>query len=151
MSPSSSPTPSDPGSSSRTSHPNPDYSSGDKTDAHYPLLGSGKPYNYFTPYILSSADKTEPLLRAFNSSLPGTERDEAARQLFGRIGDGCQVIPPIWVEWGRHTKLGDGVYIGTGVNIQDTGGGESLPLNFFRVVRRTSRGKTSMFSCLDLD
>lgn len=44
------------------------------------------------------------------------------KALFGGVGEGSMVIPPIFVEWGSHTVLGEGVYIGTGVNIQDTGG-----------------------------
>jgi hypothetical protein len=111
------------------SHPNPafDRSAHPSSDAHYPLLGTGKPYNYFTPHILREADRTEPLLRAFNASSAGVERDKALRALMGRVGTDAMVIPPLWVEWGSHIVLGDGVYIGTGVNIQDTGGGE-LPI-----------------------
>ncbi|KAI9634508.1 trimeric LpxA-like protein [Dioszegia hungarica] len=105
-------------------HPNPSFDpeTHPSSDAHYPLLGSGRPYNYFTPYILAEADNTEPLLRAFNDSLAGSERDAALRALLGGIGEECTVIPPLWVEWGSHTVLGRGVYLGTGINIQDTGG-----------------------------
>lgn len=105
-------------------HANPSLGLQPNVDPHYARMGTGRPYSYFTPFILSEADKTEPLLRAFNESDPGSDRDTKLKALMQEAGEGCMVIPPLFVEWGSHTRLGKGVYIGTGVNLQDTGGGE---------------------------
>lgn len=63
------------------------------------------------------------LARAFNLLEPRdvSGRNQVLRELFGKVGDRVWVEPPLYVAYGAHTTIGDGVYANTGLTLVDDG------------------------------
>lgn len=57
----------------------------------------------------------------YNASSPrdGEGRREILERLFGEVGVGVWVEPPIYVAYGQHTFVGDGSYINFGLTLVD--------------------------------
>ncbi|MBL0887160.1 sugar O-acetyltransferase [Myceligenerans sp. I2] len=63
------------------------------------------------------------LAREFNALQPRDTpgRNRVLRELFGAVGNGVWVEPPLYVAYGAHTTVGDGVYANTGLTLVDDG------------------------------
>ncbi|WP_129337675.1 sugar O-acetyltransferase [Cellulomonas endophytica] len=63
------------------------------------------------------------LAREFNGLEPRdvARRDAVLRELFGAVGTGTWVEPPLHVAYGVHTTLGEGVYVNFGLTLVDDG------------------------------
>jgi galactoside O-acetyltransferase len=61
------------------------------------------------------------LAREFNGLEPRDleNRERVLHELFGTIGTGVWVEPPLYVAYGSHTHLGSGIYLNTGATIVD--------------------------------
>jgi galactoside O-acetyltransferase len=61
------------------------------------------------------------LAREYNALEPRdlANRERVLRELFGTLGTGVWVEPPLFVAYGAHTHLGSSVYLNTGATIVD--------------------------------
>ena len=41
------------------------------------------------------------------------------KQLFAEVGEGCYIEPPLHANWGRHTHLGNNVYVNFNLTLVD--------------------------------
>ncbi|CAL9656661.1 Galactoside O-acetyltransferase [Streptomyces sp. enrichment culture] len=78
-------------------------------------------YRDGVPGLTEERLRGKELADAFNRTAP---RDEAGRaalltELFGALGTGVWIEPPLHVAYGRNVRLGDGVYANFGLTLVD--------------------------------
>ncbi|OBU19214.1 sugar O-acetyltransferase [Photobacterium aquimaris] len=61
------------------------------------------------------------VLYDFNHTRPSeaTKRAELMQQLFADVGEGCYIEPPLHANWGKHTHLGNNVYVNFNLTLVD--------------------------------
>lgn len=47
------------------------------------------------------------------------ERDEALRELLGEVGEGVEVLGPLYVDYGYNVRIGDGSFLNHGAYLMD--------------------------------
>ncbi|MEZ8150391.1 sugar O-acetyltransferase [Vibrio splendidus] len=78
---------------------------------------------YYCDDVDLVAEQTQCLevLYDFNHTRPseGDKRQQIMKQLFAEVGEGCYIEPPLHANWGRHTHLGDNVYVNFNLTLVD--------------------------------
>ncbi|MEZ8820362.1 MULTISPECIES: sugar O-acetyltransferase [unclassified Vibrio] len=78
---------------------------------------------YYCDDVDLVAEQTQCLevLYDFNHTRPseGYKRQQIMKQLFAEVGEGCYIEPPLHANWGRHTHLGDNVYVNFNLTLVD--------------------------------
>ena len=70
-------------------------------------MRSGDPYTADTPEILAAQRRAQLLMHAFNSALPDDpDRLHTLRELLGAFGEGSEIRPPFYCDYGSHTFIG---------------------------------------------
>ncbi|WP_394165579.1 sugar O-acetyltransferase [Photobacterium piscicola] len=61
------------------------------------------------------------VLYDFNHTRPSEieKRTQLMQQLFAEIGEGCYIEPPLHANWGKHTHLGQNVYVNFNLTLVD--------------------------------
>jgi maltose O-acetyltransferase len=83
---------------------------------------AGAPYDPEDPDLVADRRRARRLARAYNRTGP----DETARRrslladLFGSVGDGVTVEPPVRCDYGDNLYVGDGFYANVGCVFLDT-------------------------------
>lgn len=74
---------------------------------------AGEPYFAQDPELLDMQLRAQEMLQAFNGSAPdeGDRRRELLRELFGGFGEGSEVKPPFFCDYGAHIYAGDGLFM----------------------------------------
>lgn len=81
---------------------------------------AGEPYKADDPELQADLERAEKLARAFNDTPVDTgARLEALRALLGSVGEDAYVRPPLAVDYGYRTTLGDNSFIGAGAVLLD--------------------------------
>lgn len=73
---------------------------------------AGRLYNARDSELAAGRLRARQLVLRYNQSAPEDNglRREVARELFGRIGEGCYLEPPLRCDYGTHIRMGDRVY-----------------------------------------
>lgn len=78
---------------------------------------------YYCDDVDLVAEQTQCLevLYDFNHTRPseGDKRQQIMKQLFAEVGEGCYIEPPLHANWGRHTHLGNNVYVNFNLTLVD--------------------------------
>lgn len=78
---------------------------------------------YYCDDVDLVAEQTQCLevLYDFNHTRPseGKKRQQIMKQLFAEVGEGCYIEPPLHANWGRHTHLGNNVYVNFNLTLVD--------------------------------
>jgi galactoside O-acetyltransferase len=71
--------------------------------------------------LTESRVRGKELAREFNDLAPRdvANRRRVLEELFGSVGEGVWIEPPLFVAYGVHTHLGSSVYVNTGLTIVD--------------------------------
>jgi maltose O-acetyltransferase len=74
---------------------------------------AGEPYVAADPELAGMNMRAQELLHAFNTSAPSAAegRREVIRKLFGAVGEGFDVKPPFFCDYGSNVYAGDGLFI----------------------------------------
>lgn len=81
----------------------------------------GELYLADDPEIQADAARSQELMERYNATRHAEQalRDELLRELFGEVGDGVVVRPPVWVDYGRYTSIGAGTFVNYGCVLLD--------------------------------
>lgn len=73
---------------------------------------SGRLYDARDPELAAARLRARQLVARYNGASPEEDalRQELARELFGKMGEGCYLEPPLRCDYGSHLFLGDRVY-----------------------------------------
>jgi maltose O-acetyltransferase len=82
---------------------------------------AGELYRADDPDLRADAERCERLLRRFNASEDLDERAATLRELLGEVGDGVVVKPPLFMDYGYQTTIGEGAFVNSGAVILDVG------------------------------
>jgi maltose O-acetyltransferase len=88
-----------------------------KTQKERMLAGEG--YNCLDPDLETERQMVRALLRRYNLSQPGPERQTALEQMLGQIGRNSVVEPPFYCAYGKNIYLGDHVFLNVMCTILD--------------------------------
>jgi maltose O-acetyltransferase len=72
---------------------------------------AGETYTFFDPELVAERERATQLLRLFDRTEAPSERQRILRELLGHIGQGSTIQPPFYCTYGRHTYIGDHVYL----------------------------------------
>jgi maltose O-acetyltransferase len=72
---------------------------------------AGETYNFFDPELDAEREKTKELLRRYNQTEAGPERQAILRQLLGYVGQNSIIEPPFYCSYGQNTHIGDRVFL----------------------------------------
>ena len=72
---------------------------------------AGECYNCLDPDLIAERQKIQELLRLYNLSKAGPERQAILRQLIGQIGPNSIIEPPFYCVYGQNIHIGDYVYL----------------------------------------
>jgi maltose O-acetyltransferase len=84
---------------------------------------AGELYHAHDPELVADAQRCHRLLRRYNATgaEDGEERAAILRQLLGSVGEGVDVRPPLYMDYGYQTTIGAGSFINSGAVILDVG------------------------------
>lgn len=88
----------------------------------YERMLEGKIYDPFDPEIIKEQSGCMELLYEYNATRPGEpdKREELLKKMFGSIGEGCYIEPPLHANWaGKHVFMGNQVYANFNLTIVD--------------------------------
>jgi maltose O-acetyltransferase len=71
----------------------------------------GERYNFFDPDLDVERQKAREVLHRYNQTEAGPERQTILKQLLGAIGQNPIIWPPFYCTYGKHTYLGDHVFM----------------------------------------
>jgi maltose O-acetyltransferase len=80
---------------------------------------AGESYNCLDPELEAERRKAKELIRRHNQTEAETERRTILQQMLGGIGQNSTIWPPFYCSYGKHTYLGDHVFIGYSCTILD--------------------------------
>lgn len=82
---------------------------------------AGRLYHAQDPDLTAARLRARQLVFRYNQSAPGEEglRREMAAELFGRMGEGCYLEPPLRCDYGFNIRLGDRVYVNFNLVVLD--------------------------------
>ena len=72
---------------------------------------AGELYFAGDPELVEERDRCERLMRAFNAEPDPGARGALLRELLGEVGEGSDVRPPFFCDYGYNVKLGSGVFL----------------------------------------
>ncbi|MFC2099249.1 sugar O-acetyltransferase [Candidatus Bipolaricaulota bacterium] len=72
---------------------------------------AGERYNCLDPDLEAERQRTKGLLRLYNQTETEPERQTILQQMLGGIGQSPTIWPPFYCSYGRHTYLGDHVFL----------------------------------------
>src|SRR5690242_9991376 len=68
------------------------------------------------PELAREAGRAARLTRAFNDSSPdAAERRRILQELLGSLGEGTEIRPPFFCDYGYHTHIGSGGFVNFGL------------------------------------
>jgi maltose O-acetyltransferase len=80
---------------------------------------AGEPYRAGDPELVAARRRCESVLRAFNAEPDREARMLLLEGLFGAVGSGAYVRPPVLCDYGSNVYLGEGVYVNFGAVFLD--------------------------------
>ena len=80
---------------------------------------AGESYNCLDADLLAERQKSKELLRLYNLTKAGPERQPILQQLLGRIGQDSIIEPPFYCVYGQNIHIGDHVYLNVLCTILD--------------------------------
>ena len=82
---------------------------------------SGRLYHAQDFELAAARLRARRLVFRYNQSAPENEslRRELARELFGQMGEGCYLEPPLRCDYGSNIRLGDRVYVNFNLVVLD--------------------------------
>lgn len=80
---------------------------------------AGETYNCLDPDLEAERQKTKPLLRLYNLTAAGPERQTILQHLLGQIGQNSIIEPPFYCVYGQNIHIGDHVYLNVLCTILD--------------------------------
>ena len=91
------------------------------SDSHAPSMRdrmlSGELYLADDPEIAEAAAAAQELMAAYNATTvrQGDERRELLARLLGRVGEGVELRPPLYVDYGAQLSVGDRTFANYGL------------------------------------
>lgn len=84
-------------------------------------MRAGEPYDPGDAELQALAQDAGEWMARYNASIGMTrlERRVLLREGLGQVGEGTGVKPPLYVDYGVHIRLGDGVFLNFGCTILD--------------------------------
>jgi maltose O-acetyltransferase len=82
---------------------------------------AGEPYIADDPVLAEEQQRAMALVEAFNRS-PASDPGERRRllgELLGAFGEGSEIRPPFWCDYGYQTRIGTGTFANFGLTILD--------------------------------
>lgn len=75
------------------------------------------------PALVAERDETIKKLYDYNHLYPldRAARDQAIRQIFGRVGTNCVVEQPLFCTYGSNTSVGDNFFLNVDCKLMDSG------------------------------
>ncbi|MEO0397636.1 MAG: sugar O-acetyltransferase, partial [Cyanobacteria bacterium P01_A01_bin.137] len=91
----------------------------DKTEREKML--ANEPYLSTDPELVAMRQVTQRRLYALNMAVPENiaQRQDILRSLFDKIGDGFEINPPFYCDYGDHIRAGKNLYINVNCTILD--------------------------------
>ncbi|MEM8664015.1 MAG: sugar O-acetyltransferase [Pseudomonadota bacterium] len=82
---------------------------------------AGELYDPTDPELVADQDRASRWMERYNAkmSITGIDREGMLRELFGAVGAGTVIRPPLYIDYGAHTVLGERVFINFGCTILD--------------------------------
>lgn len=80
---------------------------------------AGEIYNFFDADLDTERKEIKVLLRRYNQTVPGPERQALLQQLIGQAGENSIIEPPFYCVYGQNISLGDFVYLNVLCTILD--------------------------------
>jgi maltose O-acetyltransferase len=82
---------------------------------------AGDPYLADDPELQADSLRAALLMRRFNASDPADPqaRRAALRELLGSLGEGTEIRPPFWCDYGRYIHIGARTFINFGAVLLD--------------------------------
>jgi maltose O-acetyltransferase len=82
---------------------------------------AGEPYQADDPELAADLLRAALLMERYNASsvADGDTRDRLLRELFGTVGAGVVVRPPVYVDYGYHVSVGAGTFVNYGAVLLD--------------------------------
>lgn len=82
---------------------------------------SGRLYDARDPELAAARLRARQLVSRYNQADPEEDalRQELARELFGHMGEGCYLEPPLRCDYGSHIRLGERVYVNFNLVVLD--------------------------------
>lgn len=87
-------------------------------------MQAGLVYDPAEPGLATDQEAALELLYDFNATRPSqsAERTELLERMFGSIGEGCYIEPPLHANWaGRHVHFGKSIYANFNLTLVDDG------------------------------
>jgi maltose O-acetyltransferase len=72
---------------------------------------AGETYNCLDPDLEAERQRAKALLRLYNRTEDGPERQALLRQLLGQVGRNSFIEPPFYCSYGQNIHVGDYVYL----------------------------------------
>lgn len=73
---------------------------------------AGEPYDPYDPELGEMHQRAQQLLHVLNTSAPEDDwRHALLRELLGAFGDGAEIKPPFYCDYGAHITVGEGVFL----------------------------------------
>jgi len=84
---------------------------------------AGELYHADDPELRADAERCDVLLRRYNATGAEDVDERAAilREVLGSVGDGVVIKPPLAMDYGYQTSVGDGTFVNSGAVILDVG------------------------------
>jgi maltose O-acetyltransferase len=84
---------------------------------------AGELYHADDPELRADAERCDRLLRRYNATGAEDVDERAAilREVLGSVGDGVVIKPPLAMDYGYQTSVGDGTFVNSGAVILDVG------------------------------
>jgi maltose O-acetyltransferase len=80
---------------------------------------AGERYNCLHRDLEAERHNTKRLLRLYNRTEPGPERQTLLQELLGHIGQNCLIEPPFYCVYGQNIHIGDHVYLNLSCTVLD--------------------------------
>lgn len=80
---------------------------------------AGEIYNCLDPDLLAERQKVKRLLRLYNQTEDGPERQTILQILLGQVGQNSMIEPPFYCVYGENIYLGDRVFLNVLCTILD--------------------------------
>ncbi|KAJ5205639.1 sugar O-acetyltransferase [Penicillium cf. griseofulvum] len=95
----------------------------------YERMISGMLYSPLGPELIEGRSRARCLMATFNAppslevpdSQVVSEREDILRELFGRVGQGVYIEPPLFVDYGCNISIGTGFYANFHLTVLDCG------------------------------
>ncbi|KAJ5822930.1 hypothetical protein N7447_005270 [Penicillium robsamsonii] len=95
----------------------------------YERMISGMLYNPLGPELIEGRSRARRLMTTFNAPVSSeapesqvvSQREDILRELFGRVGQGVYIEPPLFVDYGCNISIGTGFYANFHLTVLDCG------------------------------